>query len=363
MSRLRLVLPILALVVAAWPAPTQASHGPRSAQPRHRAFRVSLGRRTRVGPPANERVRAADPAAISPPTAAGLAVDGSPPAGGSAPASAGSESALFEDHFDVGDGLITNEYATWNPSSTQASPSPAWTVTSGSLFARGGAGWTGIPDGCATSSPRSTPCTASDVFRLDTKERDFGDVTVSMELVNDGLTSSKRTPKVRRGGCYILDTTGIWIDADEFEREADAGLTALAEGLTGPAGTHLSGALALYQDGFLAEEPYLDWAVEERERLQEQVGRVLRAQVRISTAAGQLGTAAGHARRLVDMEPFDSDVLRLYLRICLRRGRRSEAFRRYALFRKGMLQAFGQEPDFELADVERELAKAKPEGR
>lgn len=148
----------------------------------------------------------------------------------------------------------------------------------------------------------------------------------------------------------------MWIDADEFEREANAGLAAFAEGLTEPAEEHLTGALRLYRGGFLAEEPYLDWAVEERERLQELVGRALRAQVRIYEGGGRLEAAAANARRLVDLEPYDSDVLKLFIGICLKRGRRSEAFRRYALFRKGMLQAFGQEPDFDLAEIERAAA-------
>lgn len=151
------------------------------------------------------------------------------------------------------------------------------------------------------------------------------------------------------------------MDADEFEREAHAGLTAFAEGLDGPADAHLTGALRLYQDGFLSEEPYLEWAVEERERLQELVGRALRAQVRIYRRAGRLDAAAANARRLVEMEPFDSDVQRLFIEICLKRGRRSEAFRRYALFRKGMLQTFSQEPDFDLAEVERAAAAGKPD--
>jgi DNA-binding SARP family transcriptional activator len=175
-------------------------------------------------------------------------------------------------------------------------------------------------------------------------------------LEPDRLHRSPGRIVVARGGCYSLDTSEIWIDADEFEREAHAGLTAFADGLDGPADAHLTGALRLYQDGFLSEEPYLEWAVDERERLQELVGRALRAQVQIYRRGGRLEAAAANARRLVDMEPFDSDVQKLFIDICLKRGRRSEAFRRYALFRKVMLRTFDQEPDFELADVEREAA-------
>jgi hypothetical protein len=76
-------------------------------------------------------------------------------------------------------------------------------MTSGSLFAQNGTGWTGIPDGCSTSSTYSTPCTASDVFRLNTAEHDFGNVTVSMDLFNNYLTSSSRTPAENWDGVHI----------------------------------------------------------------------------------------------------------------------------------------------------------------
>ena len=272
----------------------------------------------------------------------------------------GEGAALFEDRFDLADGLITNEYSRWNPASPEATGSAAWEVTSGSLFARGGAAWTGVPDGCPSSSPHSTPCTASDVFRLNTKEDDFGDVTVSLELVNRYLTSSPRTPAVSWDGVHIWlhHQSGGHVDRRRrvrtrgprrAERPSPKASTESAE-------AHLTGALRLYQDGFLSEEPYLEWAVEERERLQELVGRALRAQVRIYRRAGRLEAAAANARRLVDMEPFDSDVQKLFIEICLRARTAQRGVPALRPFRKGMLQAFGQEPDFDLAEVERDAA-------
>jgi len=55
----------------------------------------------------------------------------------------------------------------------------------------------------------------------------------------------------------------VWLDAAEFEREAEAGLHA-----TGPQSImHLQAALRLYTGDFLPEALYEDWASEERERL------------------------------------------------------------------------------------------------
>ena len=111
--------------------------------------------------------------------------------------------ALFREDFNYPDGLITNEYSTWNPGRADAIISPVWEMTSGSFFAQNGTGWTGVPDGCSSSSAGSVPCTASDVFRLNTKRRDFGNVTVSLDLRDNYLTSSSRTPAVDWDGVHV----------------------------------------------------------------------------------------------------------------------------------------------------------------
>jgi DNA-binding SARP family transcriptional activator len=163
--------------------------------------------------------------------------------------------------------------------------------------------------------------------------------------------SPSRFITARRGG-YILETDHIWLDVDEFQREARAGLAAFVQGLVEPAAAHLDNALRLYQGSFLAEDPYAEWTFDEREHLQELAGRALRAQVRIRIQLGHLDVAADHARHLAELEPFDMDVQRMLMDVCLRRGRRSEALRRYSALRKRMLSSFGQEPDFDLPEVE-----------
>jgi DNA-binding SARP family transcriptional activator len=166
--------------------------------------------------------------------------------------------------------------------------------------------------------------------------------------------SPSRFITARRGG-YLLDTDHIWLDVDEFQREARAGLAAFVQGLAEPAAAHLDAALRLYQGGFLVEDPYAEWAFDEREHLHELVGRALRAQVRIQIQLEHLDAAADYARHLAELEPFDMDVQRMFMDVCLRRGRRSEALRRYSALRKRMLSSFGQEPDFDLPEVEASL--------
>jgi DNA-binding SARP family transcriptional activator len=166
---------------------------------------------------------------------------------------------------------------------------------------------------------------------------------------------ARRSPSsfvAARRGAYALDLSQVRVDVDDFEREARIGLAAFVQDLPESAAAHLDRALSLYDEGFLPEDPYEEWALDERERLHEQAGRVLRAQVRIQVRLNDVAAAVGHARRLAEMEPFDTDVQRLLIDLCLQRGRRSEAVRRYTVLRKRMLQSFGQEPDFTLAELQ-----------
>lgn len=160
-----------------------------------------------------------------------------------------------------------------------------------------------------------------------------------------------------RGG-YMFDTSHVWIDVDEFEREARAGLAACRQSQRKQAAQSLTNALRLYRGDFLVDDRYEEWALEEQERLRGLAAGVLRSQARIDIELGCLEAAGQHTRRLADLEPFDNDVQQLLIEICLRRGRRSEAHRRYAHFKRRMGDVFGCEPDFELGDVEREVIRS-----
>ena len=154
-----------------------------------------------------------------------------------------------------------------------------------------------------------------------------------------------------RGG-YALDLRHLEIDADEFERDVRAGLAAMEAGDASRAREHLGTALALYRGDFLADEPYAEWASDERDRLRQLAGRALHALADADEATGDLDAATDNLERLVSMEPYDLDVHRRLLTLCLRRGRRTDAVRRYASLRRRMLSVFGEDLDFTLADLQ-----------
>jgi DNA-binding SARP family transcriptional activator len=168
---------------------------------------------------------------------------------------------------------------------------------------------------------------------------------------------AKRAPSqfvVTRGGGYQLDRARVTIDADAFAELAESGLDAAA-GRQPHARNLLAEAARLYGGDFLADEPYAEWALDERDRLRELAARVLHVLADFDRAAGDLEAAYAHLRRLAELEPLDTHVQRELLEVCLRRGRRTEAARRYHALRVRTMRELGQEPGFSLADLADEV--------
>jgi hypothetical protein len=71
--------------------------------------------------------------------------------------------------------------------------SSVWDVTSGSLYRDGGEGWTGHPNSQNNSQ----------VFRMVSRERDFGNVTMHVALRVDDLVTTPTTPAQDWDGAHI----------------------------------------------------------------------------------------------------------------------------------------------------------------
>jgi DNA-binding SARP family transcriptional activator len=146
-----------------------------------------------------------------------------------------------------------------------------------------------------------------------------------------------------RPGGYELAPGRVAIDADDFEAHARAGLAALARGEE-RAHSELAAAAAAYGGSFLADEPYAEWALAERARLQDVAAQVLRGLVQLTAEAGDADAATEHLQRLVELEPLDLEAQRHLLEMMISRGRHSEAARRYELVRRTYRRTFGTDP-------------------
>ena len=163
----------------------------------------------------------------------------------------------------------------------------------------------------------------------------------------------------RRGGGYELAGGMVVVDADLFAAAAEAGLGALRDGDVTRAEAALTRATALYRGNFLADEPDAEWALPERARLRTLAGRVLRALAGVRVRAGELDAASELLQRLAELEPLDVEAQRQLLTLLLRRGRRSEAARRYEVVARRFRRAFGEDPSFELSELTRSRTAAR----
>jgi DNA-binding SARP family transcriptional activator len=150
-------------------------------------------------------------------------------------------------------------------------------------------------------------------------------------------------------GAYSLGAD-VWVDAQEFEERLNAGMAAERDGDDEVALAQIDLALELYRGDFIADEPYAEWAMMERERLHELAERALWNAMNIGERRHDLREALEYARHLGNMARYDTNVHRRLIRLCLSCGRRSEAGRRYAAFRARLSRDFGEEPDFGVAD-------------
>ena len=162
-----------------------------------------------------------------------------------------------------------------------------------------------------------------------------------------GSPSTRESSVLCRRGGYGLDPNRVWLDVDEFEHEAVTGVSALHAGNRQAARVHLERATALYRGDFLADEPYAEWALGERNRLRAVACEALRALVHLVSVPER----ARYLEQLAELEPFDDDVHRDLLAALLAMGRRSRAARYYESFRVRLMREFGEAPGFELSDL------------
>jgi DNA-binding SARP family transcriptional activator len=92
---------------------------------------------------------------------------------------------------------------------------------------------------------------------------------VAMCAVRKALAAAWPGPVIeRRGDIYYLSSElEIWTDVAELARRGEAAAGAAAAGRVEEALAEYEAARALYGGDFLADDPYLDWAVERREDL------------------------------------------------------------------------------------------------
>lgn len=151
-------------------------------------------------------------------------------------------------------------------------------------------------------------------------------------------------------GSYRLNLDRVELDVDEFETHITTGLAA-AQADPEAAAAEIERGLAVYRGEFLADVPYAEWAIGERDRLHDLACTGLRSLAEIRLERCLIDGAARCLERLATLQPYDEDVHRQLMELDIMQGHRSDAVRRYAVLRMRMNRAFGHDPDFTPADL------------
>ncbi len=154
---------------------------------------------------------------------------------------------------------------------------------------------------------------------------------------------------VAENGGYRLNPDLVSVDVDDFEREIAEGLRTLANGGREIAIARFEAAIEKYRGDYLADEPFAEWTLLERERLRDLVTVPLRALAELR--ADDLDVAVGYLERLAEMEPLDAEVQHQLMALLIAQGRRSRAARQYRIFEQRLLLKYNQAPSFGLSDI------------
>ena len=124
----------------------------------------------------------------------------------------------------------------------------------------------------------------------------------------------------------------IATDVDAFEAAATRGAASDERGNTGGAITAYREALSLYRGAYVENDPYAEWAQNERRRLHGRLCRLLDDLSRLELGLGDLGACVATAMRLIEIDPYDEIAHRRLMRAYARMGRHHLAIEAYEAF-------------------------------
>ena len=176
-----------------------------------------------------------------------------------------------------------------------------------------------------------------------------------------GLKGGRRSVLATTSHGYVLDPTQVRVDLHEVRRllsRAATATPAFAIELTDVALSRVRGVL-------LASEPYVDWAIAERDFLQQELTVAYTRAAGQALETGALDQAVRLARAAVEGDPLLERPVQVLMQALSRSGRRTEALRAYASLRSATVEELGMEPGPASYELYMEILRADlaPDGR
>jgi len=149
-----------------------------------------------------------------------------------------------------------------------------------------------------------------------------------------------------------------WLDADTFED-----LLALHQTMSVPLERAVSLVQGPFLDGFTLADaaPFEEWLLLRREYFCRRVVEALDRLTAIHETHGTFELALTHARRRVELEPWQEEGQRQLMRLLIRCGNRAEALARYEVFRQELAVELGIEPALETTWLFEQIRNGKLE--
>lgn len=165
-----------------------------------------------------------------------------------------------------------------------------------------------------------------------------------------------RLPRTQGGYALAVD----WLDLDAMASLSQESHRRLRDGEYASALASALSALTLYRGQLLAEEPGVDWLVEEREAANRLAATVRETAARAALAVGDLDLAAEMARLALGQDPYNEAALALLMTALVRSGRPASALAEYALFRDRLSQDLGVDPSREADAINTAILRNEP---
>jgi DNA-binding SARP family transcriptional activator len=148
-----------------------------------------------------------------------------------------------------------------------------------------------------------------------------------------------------RGDTYRLaESVSLWTDVAELERRSEWAAEASARGCDDEAMQHYEAALALYGEEFLADDPYLEWAVDRREEIRLRAVTCAERLSALHLERGDLRRALVVSSQVLREEPCHEPVARRLMVAYARLGEPHMALRQYERIVDVLDRDLGVEP-------------------
>jgi DNA-binding SARP family transcriptional activator len=164
----------------------------------------------------------------------------------------------------------------------------------------------------------------------------------------------------RRHDTYRLNSDLVWVDVEEFEQRCADGRRADRAGDMATATRCYAAADRLYEGDLLAEDPYLDWASQQREALRLEFLNVQRRLVELYSAAGDHDSAVMVARRALAIDPYDEALHRQLMLAFHDLGQLHLALAQYQRCADLLWQAFRVRPSPQTVRLNEQLRRHEP---